>query len=115
MSLPKSSRDRYLRKKYGITQDEYEVLLNHNDGRCWACGKPPKEGRNLHVDHDHKTRKVRALLCWACNQTLRSYVTPRMLVGLQDVLVYGTKDVATLIGHSGECAPVRRKKKAKNG
>ena len=111
MSSPKSSRDRYLRKKYGITQDEYDVLLKRMDGTCWGCGNPPKEGRNLHVDHNHKTRRVRALLCWPCNQLLRTYATTERLIGLAGVSQHGEATVRHLLGHGGECAPAKRRKK----
>lgn len=46
-------------------------------GACALCGKVPGEdperGRNqkcLHVDHDHKTGKIRGLLCSSCNRGL---------------------------------------------
>lgn len=111
MSSALSSRDKYLRQKYGITQEEYEKLLQVYNGTCWACGQPPKEGKNLHVDHDHKTHEVRALLCWPCNQLLRSYATPFRLRGLAEVAEYGTSIVRFNIGHSGSAAPVKRRKK----
>jgi Recombination endonuclease VII len=59
-------RDRYLRKTYGITEAQYNELLAYQGGCCAICRKPPK-GRRLAVDHDHKTGKVRGLLCYFCN------------------------------------------------
>lgn len=64
----KTARDRYLRKKYGISQKVYQKMLEHGGGKCWICQKPPKEGKNLAVDHDHKTGQVRGLLDWQCNK-----------------------------------------------
>ena len=67
-----SQRDNYLRRTYGITEDDYERLLAAHDGGCWICGKEPKKGgRRLHVEHDHKTGRVRGLACWSCNKSLR--------------------------------------------
>ena len=106
-----TSRDRYLRRKYGITEDEYKRLAKFSGGRCWGCGDKPKPGRNLHVDHDHRTRQVRALLCWQCNQLLRTYATPERLTGLADVADRGTEFVHHIIGHNGNCAPAKRRKK----
>jgi hypothetical protein len=69
--MPRSQRDSYLRRTYGITEAQYERLLAAHDGACWICGKPPKKnGRRLHVEHDHKTGKVRGLACWWCNGAL---------------------------------------------
>lgn len=65
-----TTRDRYLRKTYGITQAIYITMLNKGSGMCWICKKLPKPGKNLHVDHDHKTKQVRGLLCWLCNKKL---------------------------------------------
>ena len=70
MSL--TSRDRYLRRTYGITEAQYQQLLEAGGGGCWICGKPPKK-RALHVDHDHKTGRVRGILCWRCNRGLQHY------------------------------------------
>lgn len=64
-------RNCQLRRDYGITLDDYEVMLKSQDGVCAICGDPPKGGKtsskNLHVDHDHETGKVRGLLCNNCN------------------------------------------------
>lgn len=62
----RNRRDARLRKEYGITIDEYELLLEKQDGGCAICGRKP--GRiPLHVDHNHKTGLVRGILCHQCN------------------------------------------------
>ncbi len=64
-----NQRDRYLQDTYGITGAEYTVLLEANHGRCWICdGK--SGGKNLAVDHNHKTGRIRGLLCKRCNSVL---------------------------------------------
>lgn len=57
----------HLRYKFGITLEEYDALLDAQDGRCAICGARP-EGRMLDVDHDHATGIVRGLLCNNCNR-----------------------------------------------
>lgn len=62
-------RDRYLRKKYGITEFQYETMLVTQGNCCALCKKPRKQGtRRLHVDHNHKTGIVRGLVCFYCNK-----------------------------------------------
>lgn len=65
-------RERYLLKTYNITEDDYERLLAAHQGNCWICGRPPKN-RRLHVEHDHKTGRVRGLACWHCNRGLQQF------------------------------------------
>jgi hypothetical protein len=56
----------------------YDRLLGEQGGVCAICGNPPKT-RRLHIDHDHKTGKVRGLLCHRCNGNLPAWVTPAWL------------------------------------
>ena len=58
-----------LRRKYDISLVEYDEMLNAQGENCAICGKTPEEeGRRLAVDHNHKTAKVRGLLCLMCNR-----------------------------------------------
>jgi len=59
-------RDLYLRRKYGITSEDYERMLKEQKGGCAICGSTPKK-RRLAVDHNHKTGRIRGLLCFPCN------------------------------------------------
>ena len=63
-------RDRYLRRTYGITEAQYLYMLGLRFGGCHICGRMPNPGRNLHVDQDHKTKRVRGLLDYRCNHRL---------------------------------------------
>lgn len=73
-------RDKYLRSKYGITEAIYFAMVKFGDGKCWICGRAPKPGKALNVDHQHLTKadkkagikfgKVRGLLDFFCNKYL---------------------------------------------
>lgn len=65
------TRDWHLRKKYGITIEDFERMLAKQDGLCAICGQVPKD--TMDVDHDHATGKVRALLCHGCNVGLGAF------------------------------------------
>jgi hypothetical protein len=53
-------------KQYGLTTSDYNRMVEQQDGVCAICGSDNK-GKNLNVDHDHKTGRVRGLLCNHCN------------------------------------------------
>ena len=73
-----TTRDKYLRAKYGITEAIYFEMVKHGDGVCWICKRKPLPGKALNVDHQHllkaekkagiKFGKVRGLLCYFCNK-----------------------------------------------
>lgn len=44
-------------------------MLQSQEGRCDICGTSRNSDR-FHVDHDHATGRVRALLCLHCNALL---------------------------------------------
>lgn len=69
-----------LKRMYGITLAQYQDLLNKQDNKCAICAKTPKqEGKNLAVDHCHKTNKVRGLLCLDCNTAIGRFKEDRKL------------------------------------
>ena len=61
-------RDAQYYQTYGITQDNYNELLELQDNKCAICFNTPK--KKLFVDHCHSTGKVRGLLCQHCNFVL---------------------------------------------
>ncbi len=60
---------KYQFKKYGMTLEDYEQLVRDQDNCCAICGNSP-DSTVLHVDHCHRTGKVRGLLCGNCNRGL---------------------------------------------
>lgn len=63
------AKDLYLRRKYGITLAVYNEMLKDQNNNCALCGKhKSKFKKSLAVDHNHKTGKVRGLVCFHCNK-----------------------------------------------
>jgi hypothetical protein len=69
-----------LKRLYGITVEQYDALLEKQNGACAICGSKSSYSRNyksisssrtkFSVDHCHSTGKVRGLLCTKCNRAL---------------------------------------------
>lgn len=62
-----------IERKYGYTIEQYDALYKAQGGVCYICGKATGKKRRLAVDHDHKTGKVRGLLCKVCNRFIIGY------------------------------------------
>lgn len=66
-----------LKRNYNITLEEYNELLKKQNNCCSICKNKETEvnersgkSKDLSVDHCHKTKKVRGLLCKSCNKAL---------------------------------------------
>jgi len=55
------------RLRYGLSQAEYDLMIEKQNGFCAMCNKSVSI---LHIDHNHATGKIRGLLCRKCNVTL---------------------------------------------
>lgn len=62
--------DKQLQRLYGITVEDFESLVEGQQGRCALCGSEKK----LCIDHSHITGKIRGLLCIRCNGALGQLV-----------------------------------------
>lgn len=60
-----------LKGKYGITPAQFEDMAIAQEYKCAICEQLPNN--KLHVDHDHKTGKIRGLLCARCNLGIGSF------------------------------------------
>lgn len=68
-----SKRHYYLKYKFGITEEQYNAMLESQKFSCAICGSQQsgdKRSSRLAVDHCHETGKVRGLLCSACNKAI---------------------------------------------
>jgi hypothetical protein len=71
-----------LKRKYGISVEEYNLLLEAQNFKCKICGISEKEyGKSFSVDHDHLTDRIRGLLCVRCNSGLGMFCDSIDLLG----------------------------------
>lgn len=58
-----------LRRNYDMSVNDYNIMLQDQNGVCAICNNPEISTKKniLSVDHCHATNKVRALLCSVCN------------------------------------------------
>jgi hypothetical protein len=68
----KTQRKSDLKRKYGLSLEGYGAMLSRQNGVCVICLKEDVN-KPLCVDHDHKKRMLRDLLCDACNKGLGIY------------------------------------------
>jgi len=79
--------DKTLQPTYGITCDDYHLLLALQHGVCGVCGGRPRRWR-LVVDHGHKPPyAIRGLVHFTCNRML----------GLVGVLAWWLQRMATYL------------------
>jgi hypothetical protein len=54
-------------KRFGITLVDEQRMFEQQGGACAICRVQFEKSKARHVDHDHKTGRVRGLLCVRCN------------------------------------------------
>lgn len=76
----RNQRNAHYLRKYGITIEDYEIILEEQGGVCAICkreerAKTKRKGhmRPLSVDHCHTSLEVRGLLCNNCNVGLGTF------------------------------------------
>ncbi|MFD7884732.1 endonuclease VII domain-containing protein [Streptomyces bauhiniae] len=56
----------HLKRSYGMTEAERDAMVASQRGLCVICLNAPA----AHVDHCHKTGRVRGVLCFNCNSAI---------------------------------------------
>lgn len=65
--IKKTYRKSHLKCLYDLSCEDWLKIWESQDGKCAICGKTFVKQSDAHVDHNHKTGKVRSLLCNKCN------------------------------------------------
>ncbi|MGV9379767.1 endonuclease domain-containing protein [Nonomuraea sp. NPDC003707] len=80
-----STRNYHLKRRYGITEDDFERMLAHQGGLCAICRAVP----GTFVDHSHQTGQVRGILCFNCNNGLGHFGDNLVLLELAALYLDG--------------------------
>lgn len=80
--------------RYGLTIEDYNVLVEKQNGLCAICGLPEKTIRGgkllpIAIDHNHRSGEIRGLLCQSCNRA----------IGLLKADTFGTLNLIKAIGY----------------
>lgn len=60
----------HYKRRYGISVEALELMINNQNG-CAVCSAPQSiTEKGWHLDHCHKTGKIREILCQQCNHAL---------------------------------------------
>jgi Recombination endonuclease VII. len=74
----------HLTKTFGITIEAFNAILEAQGGKCKICRRKVRKAARLYVDHDHKTGRVRGLLCPSCNMGIGCFQdNPKLLKAAQ--------------------------------
>jgi len=66
---------RSIKYRYGLEISGYNKLFNQQNGCCAICGKHQSElCRRLDIDHNHRTKEIRGLLCNYCNKIVEQVI-----------------------------------------
>ena len=68
--IAKYRSDLRLDRKYSLTREQWDIMLKQQNNQCLICQRDFSDIKPC-VDHNHKTEKVRALLCRRCNLDLQ--------------------------------------------
>jgi len=75
-----------LKKRYGLSIEDYNTMLEKQNGVCAICKKPNSTNKHFAVDHCHSTKKIRGILCDNCNKGLGVYHDDTSI--LQNAILY---------------------------
>jgi len=78
---------RHILRTYALAPDAFKAMVEAQHNQCAICQRDMGNGKNRHIDHNHATGRVRALLCGNCNLAL-GYAedSPKRLRAMADYL-----------------------------
>lgn len=78
-----------IKRNFGLSEDDWNILFSKQKGCCAICGKHQKElSKKLGIDHNHCTGQIRGLLCNSCNAAIGSLRVDYGISLLQQAINY---------------------------
>jgi len=103
------SKKSQLKNRYNLTMEQKDNLILQQNNCCAICGEKFVSSKHTHVDHCHKTNKVRQILCTNCNRGLGCFNDDREILKKADgYLEYHDKE------NTAAPIPTRPNKKGKD-
>lgn len=104
--LPKGSKQKFCKScvpskqaiarvtAFGINQSDYDQMWSDQKGTCAVCNRSLLELRpnQIYIDHDHRTKHVRGIICARCNTFLMVLDAPDSESWLEKARYYLTKE-----------------------
>lgn len=113
MTAKEKAAERHLQTRYNLSLADRKRMLEYQEGKCAICGKPSEHfKKGLHVDHDHSTKLVRGLLCFACNSLIPNRKCLTSLLRMVLDYLYDPPAVKAL-GFPIYANKIKRKKRSK--
>lgn len=82
-------------RRYGLSQAEFERILESQRGVCGICKDEMDGPRKQHIDHDHTTGKVRGILCDQCNTAIGKFKdSPEIIIAAAEYIMRSWDDVS---------------------
>lgn len=85
----------HIKRKYGITKEQWYEIYNAQNGCCYICQRHEKKiraskSKYLTVDHCHYTGRIRGLLCVNCNGNILPAISENPDIALR-IFMYLSK------------------------
>ena len=98
---PKKWRDGFLRRAYGLTPERVDEIRAEQNNKCAICATEfsyERKARGPHIDHDHATGNLRALLCGNCNSGIGMFKDdPDLLYAASEYLSIHKRPLLSLV------------------
>jgi len=76
-------REKHLAQRYGLTVEDFNAILQAQQGACWVCLLPIED--DPCVDHDPTTGNLRGITHRPCNFAMqKAFMTPENLRRIAD-------------------------------